>query len=77
MSNSILVAMADRADRPLAPTVDRTQSSQTSLFVKWQKVTTGDIVITGYRLNMIELASGNQQVVYDGALNSKVTSYLV
>lgn len=77
MSNSILVAMADRADKPLAPTVDRTQSSQTSLFVKWQKVTTGDIVITGYRLNMIELASGNQQVVYDGSLNSEVTSYLV
>lgn len=69
--------MADRADKPLAPTVDRTQSSQTSLFVNWQKVTTGNMPVLGYRLNMIELANGNHVLVYDGSLNSEVTSYLV
>lgn len=69
--------MAERSDKPNKPSVDRTQSSQTSLFVNWQKVTTGNIAITGYKLNMIELASGNHQIVYDGSLNSKITSYLV
>jgi len=69
--------MAARAAKPLAPTVDRSQSSQTSLFINWQKVTTGDIAISGYKLNMIEMANGNHYLVYDGSLNSAITSYLV
>jgi len=59
------------------PQVKRSLSTLTSVFVQWQEGEKGDLEITGYKLFMIELATGNQKLVYDGTQNTGVKSYLV
>jgi hypothetical protein len=41
------------------PQVNRSLSTLTSVFVQWQEGDKGDLEITGYKLFMIELATGN------------------
>jgi hypothetical protein len=75
-SNYKTIALAHRAARPAAPTVDYAKSSLTSLFVKWNPVT-GDIETEGYILTMLEMSTGIVTIVYDGSLNPLITAYNV
>lgn len=58
--------MASIAAQPPRPIVNRDFSSLTSVFIEWQEGTTGDILILGYKLYMVELASGEVTLQYDG-----------
>lgn len=58
VSNNVKVALADPANKPLSPSIDRSLSTTNSLFVTWDEGTAGDIPISGYRLYMIEKGTG-------------------
>ena len=72
MSNYVTIALASQAATPTKPTVDRDLSTLNSVFIEWTEGTLGDIPIDGYRLWMIELATGTVSLVYDGANNARV-----
>lgn len=71
-SNSKTMAMAMRANSPTSPTVDRSLSSLTSLFIRWTEGTSGDIPILGYYLYMIDLRTGVIEQVYDGSHSPEI-----
>lgn len=58
LSNYVTIALANPASPPTKPTVDRSLSSLTSLFIEWTEGTPGDIPIDGYQMFMIEIATG-------------------
>ena len=69
--------MAAPATPPNAPSIDRSRSSLTSLFVTWDKVTQGDIAIDGYLLYLIVKGSGEHRLAYDGSRNPDTTNFLI
>jgi len=69
--------MAAPATPPGKPQIDRSRSSLTSLFVTWDKVTTGDIPIEGYLLWLIVKGFGEHNLVYDGSRNPDTTNFLI
>lgn len=77
MSNYITIALASRASKPPKPSVNRLYSTLTSVFIEWQEGTAGEIPILGYKLFMIELATGEVTIVFDGTINSDVKQYSV
>jgi len=62
------------AAQPTVPTVNRELSSLTSVFIEWTQGTPGDIPIDGYKLYMIEMATGIVTLPYDGSKNPDVYS---
>jgi len=75
-SNYIRVAIADPARTLAAPTIDRSRSSKTSLFVKWTAAAPNAIPVEGYRLYMIKKGgSEGYLLAYDGSLNPTTFSY--
>jgi hypothetical protein len=48
LSNFVTIAMADPASQPTKPTVNRSLSSLTSVFIEWTQGVAGDISIDGY-----------------------------
>jgi hypothetical protein len=50
--------MAEQASAPTLPTIDRSLSTITSLFIEWTEGTSGDIEIDGYKVYLIEMATG-------------------
>jgi hypothetical protein len=71
------MAMAMRANRPTTPTVDRSLSSLTSLFIRWTEGTNGNIPVLGYKLYMIELSTGEVTLEYDGSNNADIYHYWI
>jgi len=69
--------MAAPATPPNAPSIDRSRSSLTSLFVTWDRVAQGDIPIDGYLLYMIVKGSGESSLAYDGSFNPDTTNFLI
>jgi hypothetical protein len=75
LSNATPMAMSMRANPPTTPTVDRSLSSFTSLFIRWTEGAQGDIPILGYYLYLIDLATGQVSLVYDGGSNPNIFTY--
>jgi hypothetical protein len=69
--------MAEQASAPTMPTVDRSLSTLTSLFIEWTEGTTGDIEIDGYKVYLIEMATGIVSLQYDGSKNADVLHYTI
>ena len=76
----IISATASRLpDAPGTPTIDWTQSSRTSLFVRWVASSTGSLPespILGYQLQM-DSGNGTFVQVYDGAFKPGILGHLV
>jgi hypothetical protein len=47
------------------------------LFIEWQEGTPGDIPIDGYIMHMVEIATGEVSLVYNGARNPDVYTYSI
>lgn len=77
LSNYVTIAMASPAAQPTTPTVNRDLSTLTSLFIEWGQGTPGDIPIDGYRLYMIEIATGIVTLEYDGSQNPDIYTYSI
>ena len=68
-SNYVKIALANPANKPQTPTINRALSHGTSLLVEWDEGTPGDIPILGYKLYMTERGTGVEQLVYNGSNN--------
>lgn len=69
--------MAAIASPPNKPTVNRSLSTLTSLFIEWTEGTPGDIEIDGYQVYLIEMATGKVSLQYDGSTNSDVLHFSI
>lgn len=77
-SNYVRVAIANPASTLAAPTINRSRSTKTSLFVEWTEGPPGDIPVDGYQLYMIKKGGKDgYELVYDGSLNPTTFSYQV
>mmetsp|Transcript_30242 Transcript_30242/g.29560 ORF Transcript_30242/g.29560 Transcript_30242/m.29560 type:complete len:364 (+) Transcript_30242:1022-2113(+) len=76
-SSMIRVALAELPAQPIAPTIDVSRSTTTSLYVQWTAVTGGSISTLGYKLYMSAAGQGSYSLAYDGSLNSATLSYSV
>lgn len=79
-SEILSVAAIDPPEKAFAPQVDYTQSSRTSLFVKWQinadQLGLGEL-FSGYKLYMDDGYGGDFKVVLDTVgLSNKITHFL-
>ena len=72
-----MVGMGERPPATSAPTRDSLLSNATSAFLTWLPITTSDLPIRGYLLQMDDGLGGAYQTIYDGSLNPQATSYLV
>lgn len=77
-SNSVSIALADKAPTPLQVTRDLSRSTKTSVYIQWQSVAASDgLPIDGYLLYMTELGTGTESLVYNGSANSERLFYNV
>jgi predicted phage tail protein len=77
LSNSVTIAMAERASQPPVPTINREKSSLTSVYIEWQEGVAGQIQVLGFKLYMIDLQDGSVTNVYSGVENADVREYSV
>lgn len=75
-SNPITVETSTKPSQLGKPTVDWTQSSKTSLFVKWDASTDTDATIQGYILSMDDGEGGPFTDVFSGYFESSTLSFL-
>lgn len=68
-SNAIYVALAKPVSLPSTPTIDRSRSTRTSIWLTWTEGDAGDIPVLGFKVFQIYQGTGDSSMVYDGSLN--------
>lgn len=74
-SEELIVALARKPEKPIAPTFDSVKSNRFQNVLVWQQGISIDIPVSGYRLYSDNGMPGNRDLVYDGAGISEVLSF--